>query len=445
METPIITIGSFTINLNQIVSLGLIFLVLGALYWLFSVKYLPGLFSRNDVVDKEKTRLRRILKYIFSSAVLLSIISVLKIDVQLFSSDSAFNFHISLIVKAFIIIQLARLFDWVISNIVVHGYFLNRDATRSEEKNNLSKDTESSGVRIVQYIVYAIALIFLLRNFNLDFDLYPRTINGQQVDFKISNILFAILTLLGASFVNWIMTQIVLYRVYKNKSIDIGGQFAINQLLRYVVYIIGFIIALQYLGINMTLILGGAAALLVGIGLGLQQTFNDFFSGLVLLFERSVAVGDMLEIGDHQRGVVKKIGLRSSIIETRSNVSVIVPNSRLVNDNVINWTHVDDTVRFNLDIGVAYGTDTDLVKKTLTNIAKENPYVINYPPPFVRFNGFGDSSLDLSLYFFSRNYIIIEDVKSDLLFDINKQFQELNISIPFPQRDVNFSRVADKD
>jgi len=435
MDAPIFNLGSFAVSLNQLISFAVVFLILGILYWLLAYKYLPGLFSRNSVIEKEKLRLRKILKFIFIAAIVLSFLLIFNLDAQLFSSDSSYNFHVSIIIKAFMIIQLARLFDWAISNIVVHGYFQNRDTTLSEEKNNISKDTESSGVKIVQYIVYAIALIFLLRNFDLDFDLYPRTINGQQVDFKISNILFAILTLLVASFVNWTLSQIILYRIYKNKSIDIGGQFAINQLLKYVIYVIGFIVALQYLGINMTLILGGAAALLVGIGLGLQQTFNDFFSGLVLLFERSVAVGDMLEL-DTQRGIVKKIGLRSSIIETRDNVSVIVPNSKLVNDNVTNWTHVDDKVRFKLDIGVAYGSDMDLIKKLLTKIAVDNPYVIKYPPPFVRFNAFGDSALDISLFFFSKNYMIIEDIKSDILFEINKVFNEHDVNIPFPQRDI---------
>jgi small-conductance mechanosensitive channel len=439
MDTPIFNLGSFSVSLRQLIFLAALYLIIGILYWLFSTKYSPGLFKRNNVTDKEKNRLRRIIKYIVLATFLLSFILVLKLDIQLFSSSSPYNFNISIIIKAFMIIQLARLFDWAISNIVVHGYFSNRDEKTTNDKNNPNKDSENSGVKIVQYIVYAVALIFLLRNFDLDFDLYPRTINGQKVNFKISNILFAILTLLGASFINWIMTQIVLYRVYKKKSVDIGGQFAINQLLKYVVYVIGFIIALQYLGIDMTLILGGAAALLVGIGLGLQQTFNDFFSGLVLLFERSVAVGDMLEL-ESQRGVVKKIGLRSSIIQTRDNVSVIVPNSKLVNDNVTNWTHVDDTVRFKLDIGVAYGSDMDLIKKLLIKIAADNPYVINYPPPFVRFNAFGDSALDISLYIFSKNYMIIEDVKSDLLFDINRVFNENDIQIPFPQRDIRMYR-----
>ena len=231
----------------------------------------------------------------------------------------------------------------------------------------------------------------------------------------------------------------VLYSFYRNQNVDQGAQFAINQLLKYVIYTFAIVMALEHLGINMTLLLGGAAALLVGIGLGLQQTFNDFISGVVLLFEQSVAVGDVLEV-DNTIGVVKRIGMRSSILETRGNISFILPNSKLVNEKVINWTHLSSKVRFDLPLSVAYGSDTKLVKKILMDVAKENPYIIQYPAPFVRFNAFAESSLDFSLYFFSRNYMIIEDIKSDLRFSIDQAFRENNISIPFPQRDIRIRK-----
>jgi small-conductance mechanosensitive channel len=226
-----------------------------------------------------------------------------------------------------------------------------------------------------------------------------------------------------------------LYRFYKEKDVNVGGQYAINQLLKYVIYVAAFVISLQYLGINMTLILGGAAALLVGIGLGLQQTFNDFFSGLVLLFERSVAVGDILDVDGHV-GVVKRIGLRSSLVETLANITVVVPNSHLVSQSVINWTHFDSKVRFDIPIGVAYGTNAQLVKEILLEVAEQNPYILDKPAPFIRFNAFGESSLDFILFFFSKNYLVIEDIRSDLRFEINKAFLENNISIPFPHRHV---------
>jgi small-conductance mechanosensitive channel len=140
-------------------------------------------------------------------------------------------------------------------------------------------------------------------------------------------------------------------------------------------------------------------------------------------------VGDMI-------GRVKRIGLRTSIIETTENITVIVPNSKLVTDSVINWSHQDDRARFTLSIGVAYGSDTALVKKILLQVATDNIYVLGKPLPIVRFVGFGDSSLDFQLLVWSRNFIVIEDIKSDLRFEIDRLFRENDVVIPFPQRDV---------
>jgi len=238
------------------------------------------------------------------------------------------------------------------------------------------------------------------------------------------------------------LTQLVLYGYYRKKDINVGTQFAINQLLKYVIYVLAIIIAIENLGFHMTVIWGGLAALLVGIGLGLQQTFNDFFSGLILLFERSVEVGDVLEI-EGLVGTVKRIGLRASLVETRENFSVIVPNSKLVTQNVINWSHFDNKVRFKISIGVAYGSDAEKVKKVLIETAKKNPYLIDYPPPFVRLTDFADSSMQFELHFWSRNFIIIEDVRSDLRFAINQAFNENGIHIPFPQRDIWIRKAGD--
>ncbi|MEM1122094.1 MAG: mechanosensitive ion channel domain-containing protein, partial [Bacteroidota bacterium] len=193
--------------------------------------------------------------------------------------------------------------------------------------------------------------------------------------------------------------------------------------------------ALHFLQINMTVLWGGLAALLVGVGLGLQQTFNDLFSGLVLLFERGIEVGEILEI-DGEVGSLKKIGLRTSVIESRDNITIIVPNSKLVVSNVINWTHYDNKVRFRISVGVAYGSDTALVKKILLKTAKAHPNILKRPAPYVRFTDFGNSSLDFELLFFSKKFITIEDIKSDLRFEIDQKFREAGVTIPFPQRDI---------
>ena len=434
MDQVILTIGDYALLLSDLLRFLVNALIICLIYFFVLKKYIPVVFRETKITTNQQKRLKRIIGFFLLALLIVAAIVNLKIHFNFFNRGYNEQLNIRSLAIGFLVIQSARLIDWVFSNIFIHNFFTKRDELHANQGLR-KKDTESSAIRIAQYIVYVVAIIFLLRVFNWDFHLYPETINGKTVNLKISSIIMVVLSFLIARLVIWILTQLILYRVYKEKSINVGRQYAINQLLKYVVYIIAFIVSLQYLGINMTLIIGGAAALLVGIGLGLQQTFNDFFSGLVLLFERSVAVGDILEF-DGTVGKVMQIGLRSSLIETRNSSTMVVPNSVLVNQKVDNWTHFSYDVRFEIKLGVAYGADTKKVKEILLNIANDNAYVMKDPPPFVRFNDFGESSLDFTLYFFSRIYMNIGDIKSNMRFQIIEQFNEEEISIPFPHRHV---------
>jgi len=166
----------------------------------------------------------------------------------------------------------------------------------------------------------------------------------------------------------------------------------------------------------------------MGLGSGLQCNEQE-----IAVLE----VGDVVDIGGLV-GTVRRIGLRASHIQTRSNITVIVPNSKLVVDNVVNWSHSDDRARFQVSVGVAYGSDTELVKNLLIECAQANEKILNFPRPFVRFVDFGNSSLDFELHFWANEFIRIEDVKSDVRFSIDRAFREHEVTIPFPQRDVWF-------
>ena len=226
-------------------------------------------------------------------------------------------------------------------------------------------------------------------------NLQPLQIN-DKFSISLAQVLTVILIVMIIRLLLWIVINIILYGWYKAKQIDLGKQYAYNQLLSYIIYFIAIIFTLQYLQIDLTLFLAGAAALLVGIGIALQQVFSDFFSGLVILFERSVEVGDFLDIGP-ERGVVKKIGLRASVLETPQRKDVIVPNSQLVNNRVANWSSTRAMTRFDVEVGVAYGSDTTQVKSLLIDAAARNKNILAYPKPTVRLINFGDNSLDLSL------------------------------------------------
>ena len=426
------SIAGQTFTYGQV--LGALALVLIAIlaYWLLAVRALNVYAERVPESALQTDRIRKLLLTLMGLGLLVLLLIALRLDPALFSNENL-TIRISTLLQAVMILFLARLLDWVISNVLIDRYYRQRDKPRG---THTRKYNEKSASRTVQFAVYIIAIILILRSFQIDYTLHDIPLGKEEVfSLKISNIFIAILIILIARLIVWAMTQIFLYTLYRNREIDEGAQYAINQILKYVIYTLAVIYAIQTIGVQSTLILGGLAALLVGIGLGLQQTFNDFFSGLILLLERSVKIGDVLEV-DGMVGTVQSIGIRASIVETRDNLSVVVPNSKLVTQNVTNWSHNDDKVRFWITLGVAYGSETEMVKKLLIQVANENPYVIDYPAPFVRFIDFADSSLNFELHFYSRNYIVIEDVKSDLRFEIDRQFRKHGVHIPFPQRDV---------
>lgn len=389
--------------------------------------------TTGDIEESSLKSLKRIFIWFAILVFILISILVLKLDFVLTRGEN-FDISVGLIAKALLIFQAARFIDWILVNVFIENYYARREETTEHKK---SIESSTSAAQIVKYILYAIVAIVLLKQFGLDYALYHVYLDsGESISFSITDVISAFLVILFARLALWVMTQIFLYGLYNRNKIEIGAQYAINQLLKYVVYIIAFFIALDRLGINMTLVWGGAAALLVGVGLGLQQTFNDFFSGIVLLFERSVSIGDSVQINE-EVATVKKIGLRSSELQTRENMTLIVPNSQLVNEKVINWNHYDAKTRFTVNVGAAYGSDTALVKKLLQDVAKDNSSVLDYPSPIVRLTDFGESSLDFELIFFSRKFMVIEDIKSDLRFEIDKRFNENGISIPFPQRTIH--------
>lgn len=427
-----ITVGQLAMTIT------LVFLLFG-LYRITLRKFFPQVFKTTEINELERVKLIKLFRGLALLLFLLCFVLILNLDFKIYEKD-LITVSVLTILRAATFVQVMRLFHWLLSNLFIHNYYARKE-NHSEAVEQVSDGTEARAKRSLKYIFYLVIGSYLIRNFSWDLTLYEKSINGEIVKFGISNILYALLILMIARLIVWAITQLFLLGIYKTRKIEVGSRYAINQLVKYVVYVIAIIFALDAFGINMSLLLGGAAALLVGIGLGLQQTFNDFISGLVLLFERSVSVGDVLEV-DGQIGTVKEIGLRSTRMETRGNINLLLPNHILVNEKVINWNHHNDKVRFEINVGVAYGTDTSAVKMLLLKSVKNNPYVIEFPAPFVRFREFGESSLDFTLYFFTRNLMIIEDIKSDIRLEIDKLFRAENIEIPFPQRVVR--SISDK-
>jgi len=261
-------------------------------------------------------------------------------------------------------------------------------------------------------------------------------IKTDKFTISIYSLLATIFILLITRIVIGIIHKIFKRRIYSNPNIELGKSHTIYQLIKYVLWILAILLSLDTIGIKLTFLLAGSAALLVGLGLGLQQIFKDIVSGLFLLFEGNLKVEDIVEL-DNQVGKVKEISFRTTKIETRDNIILVIPNSKFIDGNVINWSHIQKRTRFYVQVGVAYGSDVELVKKVLLECAANHKDISKSPNPFVRFYNFGDSSLDFQLFFWTEKSFEVENIKSDLRFDIDKKFRGNKIQIPFPQRDVH--------
>ena len=265
----------------------------------------------------------------------------------------------------------------------------------------------------------------------LEFELITLGDNTLRVYAIFSIIIIFILT----KTLLWLIRR-GLYRKSKSDKFNPKDSYALFQIIKYFIWVIAVGFILEAIGIKVTVLIAGSAALLVGIGLGLQQTFNDVISGIILLSEKSIRIGDVLDID----GIVVKIesiGLRTSKGINTDDVSMIIPNSLITTNKVINWSHQSEKARFRVDIGVSYGSDVDLVIKILEESVIEHQDV--YDPKLIeaRLINFGTSSLDFQVLFYSENIFRIGKVKSDIRRIIYKNLGVNNITIPFPQLDLH--------
>lgn len=235
----------------------------------------------------------------------------------------------------------------------------------------------------------------------------------------------------------WMLRRYFVRRILQRTRLEPPLQFAIAKIGGYVFIGLGFYIALQVVGLNLTSLAVVAGAVGVGVGLGLQNIVHNFVSGLIILAERPIAIGDRIEIGG-VAGQVRKIRLRSTTVLTNDNIVYIVPNSDFITHTVINWSHGDPRVRIRLPVGVAYGTDTAKVEKLLLHVALGHPKVLREPAPSVFFTGFGESALSFELAVWTVEMTLQpRNFRSELFFAIEKIFRENHIEIPFPQRDLH--------
>jgi len=220
------------------------------------------------------------------------------------------------------------------------------------------------------------------------------------------------------------------------KAMDAGKTFILGRLLTSVVWAVAAMVALSTLGVDLTALWAGSAALLVGVGIGLQGFFNDVVSGFVLLFEGGVAVGNVLEV-DGELVRVERIDLRSTRVVTVTGELIVLPNSKVAGEAVTNLTQGDSAMRIRVDVGVAYGSDVELVMRLLAEAMAAQPEVLSTPAPAVFFQDFADSSLNFSVTGWLDDPWDRMGIQSRVRMAIDKRFRAHNVTIPFPQRDLH--------
>lgn len=231
--------------------------------------------------------------------------------------------------------------------------------------------------------------------------------------------------------------NLLLRRANKSENpAEVGKRYTLVKLVSYFAYTIGVVMALDSIGVDITVLLVGSAGLLVGLGLGLQHLFNDIVSGFVILFEGTVRVGDIIEV-DGTIARVQQIDIRTSKVVTREGITILMPNSLITSNKVVNWSHSSITSRLTVQVGVAYGSDTEKVKALLLKAAEETKQVLKTPRPIVVFHDFGDSSLVFELRYWANKSWQMDQIKSDMRFKIDQIFRDNGIRIPFPQRDLH--------
>lgn len=257
-------------------------------------------------------------------------------------------------------------------------------------------------------------------------------------------ILTLILSFIALFVISEWVRRFLVRQVLKKSQITKGTKESIGTMVKYLIILGGFFSILQTNGIDLSAFGVLAGAIGVGIGFGLQNITNNFISGLIILFEQPIKVGDRIEVGDVSGDVIQ-INARATTVVTNDNISVIVPNSQFIDSQVINWSHNEHRIRFNFPVGVSYKEDPEKVKKILLEVAKANPGVLQTQESDVLFDSYGDNSLNFNLRVWTSDYVNKPKVlKSQLYYAIFQRFTEEKIEIPYPQRDLHLKSGFEK-
>ena len=286
-------------------------------------------------------------------------------------------------------------------------------------------------------LLIGIAIILSIIGLGSDSDLNFSITGDEKNELRFFDVVRVIFLISLTVFFSGKIKTVLVRQILPKYSEDIGVRQSISTIIQYLLIIIGSLLIIQNSGINLGSLNLLAGALGVGIGFGLQNIANNFISGLIILFERPIKIGDRIEVGSISGDVIR-ISSRATTVNTNDNISIIIPNSELVNQKVINWSHNDRRIRFHVPVGVSYNENPAKIKEILLKVAEDHGDILKRPAPDVLFTEYGDSSLNFDLMVWTNTYIdrpII--LKSQLYYKIFEKFKEHNVEIPFPQRDLH--------
>ncbi|MBF0226973.1 MAG: mechanosensitive ion channel [Desulfobacterales bacterium] len=335
------------------------------------------------------------------------------------------------------------------SNIIEHGKFQPPTQSRqtiSEYKEYLIKQINN----FLRFLFIILGLLFIATYWGInkqaisalnEYSIYSVTLANGSVDFvKVSNLLSAMFTILTTFWLIKYLPDIFELTLFNALKLDSGARYAFLTIGRYMFFIIGLILSLSMIKVDLSQVGMLVAAISVGIGFGLQEIVANFISGIILLVERPIRVGDRITIGESS-GDITHINIRSTTVRNFDQQEILVPNKDFITKEVINWTLSDRIIRVVVTIGVAYGSDVDKVRDILVKIAKNQREILKKPEPEILFLSHGESSLDFDLRVYIANPRIRLSMIDKLNTLINKEFKANNIEIPFPQRDIHIKEL----
>jgi small-conductance mechanosensitive channel len=337
-----------------------------------------------------------------------------------------------------------------IVDFTIDATLTNSSIVRYRLVNQFGAELETLLKRVFRFTVYGLSFLQLFRIWGVYAstgqaaeELLGYRVNPGSLTLSLGLIVAVVLVFYCSKSISWFIRAVLETEVFPRKNVDRGAGVAINKLVHYSLVLTAFLIGLNIIGVDLKTfaVLGGALG--IGIGFGLQNIVNNFISGLILLFERPVKVGDIVMVGNEQ-GRVQRIGLRSTVIDTVERAELIVPNSNLISQNVINWTRSNSVGRLKIQVGVAQGSDVDLVLAVLKEAGDTNPRVMVDPAPLALLVGFGESGLDFELH------VLLADVgerllaQSEIARQIAKRFDNLGIEIAFRQMDLHLRSTREE-